>query len=181
MKKIYMVLLAAILLNASSFAQKGKNQLGFGADLSLPTSDFGNYFKTGAGGYVKGMLGVGKAGQVTVTTGYSSFKEAGDWEDFTTTVTIVPLLFGYRHNFNGFFVEPQLGYGIYGAKVTDFQEGFYTESGGAFTWAAGVGYIFNNQVEVSARYQSGGQQGTNFNLFGLRLGYNFSLGGSKSK
>ena len=38
MKKIYMVLLAAILFNVSSFAQKGKNQLGFGADLSLPTS-----------------------------------------------------------------------------------------------------------------------------------------------
>ena len=181
MKKIYMALLAAILFNVSSFAQKGKTQLGFGTDLSLPTSDFGTYFKTGVGGYVKGMFGVGKSGQVTVTSGYSSFKEAGDWEDFTTTVTIVPLLFGYRHNFNSFFVEPQLGYGIYGAKVNAFEEGFTSESGGAFTWAAGVGYVFANQIEVSARYQTGGQQGVNFSLFGLRLGYNFSLGGSKSK
>lgn len=181
MNKIYMALLAAILFNASSFAQKGKTQLGFGADLSLPTGDFGNYFKTGGGGYVKGMFGVGKSGQVTVTSGYSSFKEAGDYEDFTTTVTMVPLLVGYRHNFNGFFVEPQLGYGMYGLKVNSFDEGFDSDSEGAFTWAAGVGYVFANQIEVSARYQTGGQQGTNFSLFGLRLGYNFSVGGSKSK
>jgi hypothetical protein len=178
MKKIYMALLAAILVNASSFAQKGKTQLGFGA-ICITTS-FGEYLQ-GMGGYVKGMFGVGKSGMVTVTSGYSSFKEAGDYEDFTTTVTIVPLLFGYRHNFNGFFVEPQLGYGIYGVKVNSFDEGFDSESGGAFTWAAGVGYVFANQIEVSARYQTGGQQGTNFSLFGLRLGYNFSVGGSKSK
>ena len=39
--------------------------------------------------------------------------------------------------------------------------GFNSESGGAFTWAAGVGYVFNNKIEVSARYQTGGQEGVN--------------------
>ena len=60
MRKMYMVLLATILITVSSVAQKGNNQIGVGGDLSVPTSDLANYFKTGMGVYVKGMLGVGK-------------------------------------------------------------------------------------------------------------------------
>ena len=178
MRKMYMVLLATILITVSSFGQKGKNYLGVGGDLSLPTSDFGTYFKTGMGGYVKAILGVGKSGAVTFTTGYSSFKEAGDWTDFIGTQAVVPLLIGYRHNFNSFFVEPQIGYGIYPYKETSQENGFSSETGSAFTWAAGIGYVFNNKIEVSARYQTGGSQGVNVGMFGLRVGYNFSLGGS---
>ena len=47
MRKMYMVLLATILVSVSSFGQKGKNYLGGGLDLSLPTGEFGSYFKTG--------------------------------------------------------------------------------------------------------------------------------------
>jgi len=179
MRKMYMVLLATILISVSSFGQKGKNYLGVGGDLSLPTSDFGNYFKTGTGGYVKGMFGVGKAGQVTLTTGYSGFKGAGDFEGVTSTQGVVPMLIGYRHNFNSFFVEPQIGYGIYPYKENSQENGFISETGSAFTWAAGIGYVFNNKIEVSARYQTGGSEGVNVGMFGLRLGYNFSLSGSK--
>lgn len=179
MRKMYMVLLATILMTAGSFAQKGKNYLGGGLDVSLPTGDFSNYFKTGMGGYVKGMFGVGTAGQVTLTTGYTGFKGAGDFEDLTATQGVVPILLGYRHNFNGFFVEPQIGYGLYPYKETSQEFGFYSESGNAFTWAAGVGYVFNNKVEVSARYQVGSADGVSLGMFGLRLGYNFSLSGSK--
>src|SRR5205814_555089 len=150
MRKMYMVLLATILFSVSSLAQKGNNQIGIGADISIPTGEFGANFKTGIGGYVKGMLGVGKSGQVTLTSGYSSFKESGDWQDFTTTQTVIPLLIGYRANFNGFFVEPQIGYGIFGEKINSAEDGFSTESTGAFTWSAEVGYVFNKQIEVSA-------------------------------
>jgi hypothetical protein len=176
---MYMVLLATILISVSSFGQKGKNYLGGGLDLSLPTGEFGNYYKTGIGGYVKAMLGVGEAGAVTFTTGYSSFKEAGDREDFSATQGIAPLLFGYRHHFNGFFVEPQIGYAIFNYKENSWENGFYSESGGGFMWAAGVGYVFNNKVEVSARYQTGGNEGSSAPIFGLRVGYNFSLSGTK--
>ena len=179
MRKMYMVLLATILVSVSSFGQKGKNYLGGGLDLSLPTGEFGSYFKTGIGGYVKAMLGVGEAGAVTFTTGYSSFKEAGDWEGFSATQGVAPLLVGYRHHFNGFFVEPQIGYAIFNYKENSIENGFYTESGGGFTWAAGVGYVFNNKIEVSARYQTGGNEGSSLSIFGLRVVYNFSLGAAK--
>jgi Outer membrane protein beta-barrel domain len=178
MRKINMVILASILFSASSFAQKGNNQIGVGGDLSIPSGDFASYFKTGVGVYVKGMLGVGKSGQVTFTTGYSSFKSAGDWTDANVIQTVVPFVFGYRANFNGFFIEPQIGYGAYTEKYPD-GDGISTDGGGAFTWAAGIGYVFNKKIEVSARYQSASKDGSSVNMFGLRLGYNFSLNTSK--
>jgi hypothetical protein len=179
MKKIYVALLVTILIAVTSFAQKGKNFIGVGADLSLPASVFGEDFKRGIGVYVKAMLGVGEAGAVTVTTGYSAFKEIADYgDDVATTATIVPILLGYRHNFNGFFVEPQIGYALYPYKH-ESEDGFYTDTEGAFTWAAGIGYVFNNKIEVSARYQTANRAGYSVGIFGLRLGYNFSLGASK--
>ena len=177
MKKFQMVMLA-VLISVASFAQKGKNQIGAGADVTFPTGDFGYSYKNGFGGYVKALLGVGKSGQVTFTTGYTKSKENGSTPDWSSTVGIAPLLAGYRHYFNNVFVEPQFGYGIYSVKVVEGDD-FWTESGGAFTFAASAGIAFNNQIEISARYQSGGQQGLNFGLFGLRLGYNFNLKSSK--
>ena len=179
MKMGYMVVLAATLFSSVSFAQKGNNQIGAGGDLSFPVGDFGDHFKTGFGVYVKGMLGVGKAGQVTLTTGYSGFKERGSWTDYTSTVNIIPLFLGYRHYFNSLFVEPQLGYAMYGSKYVSPDDGSWTESDGALNVAACIGYIFDKQVEVSARYQTGGKDGWNVNVFGLRVGYNFSLKKSK--
>ena len=176
MKKIYMVLLATILIYASSLAQKGNNRIGIGADISIPTSDFGSYFKTGFGGYAKALFGVGKSGQVSFTSGYSNFKAT---EGVPLTLSFIPLLIGYRANFNGFFVEPQLGYLVIGGKALTPEDELVTGSTGSFMWAAGAGYVFNNKVEISARYQMGSKQGTNLGSFGLRLGYNFSLKGSK--
>ena len=179
MRKNYLILLASFLISATSFAQKGNSRIGVGADLSLPTGEFGSYFKTGMGVYAKGMFGVGHSGQVTLTSGFSSFKNAGDPTDFSGSLGIVPLLIGYRANFNGLFVEPQIGYSILNVKINSVENGFFSQSTGVFTWAAGAGYVFNKQIEVSARYQSGSKNGSNISFFGLRLGYNFSLGGSK--
>lgn len=178
MKKIYVVVLATILFSASSFAQKGNNQVGAGADLSFPTGDFGSWFKVGAGVYAKGMYGIGEAGQITFTTGYSGFKQKGSTSDYKFRVGVLPLLAGYRHHFKGFFAEPQIGYGIYSYKQTE--DGYSAkDSEGAFTWAIGGGYIFNEQIEVSARFQSASKDGNSTSLFGLRVGYNFSLSGAK--
>lgn len=179
MKKIIVGLLAAVLFYASSSAQKGNNQIGMGTDVGIPTGEFSTYFKTGFGAYVKALLGVGKSGQVTFTSGYSSFKAVGD---FPLKTGIVPLLLGYRANFNGFFIEPQFGYSINNAKFMGFDDVAPEKTaGGTFMWAAGIGYVFNNKIEVGARYQSASNNGSTMALFGLRLGYNFSLDGSKSK
>jgi len=157
-------------------AQKGNNQVGVAFDLGIPTGDFGDGFKTGFGGQIRGLLGVGTAGQVSLTTGYSSFKEKEE-TGMDEKFSILPVLVGYRHNFSGFYVEPQVGYGSYGAKATVL--GTESKSSeGAFTWAAGIGYA-KNGIDLGARYQSGQKDGS-ISLIGIHLGYNFTLGGTAS-
>lgn len=178
MKKMYVAMLASII-SIGAIAQKGKNYLGAGADMSLPMGDFADYYKRGMGVYGKAILGVGQAGAVSFSIGYSGFKEIANFDETTSTAVIVPFLIGYRRNFNGFFVEPQLGYALYPYKHNSAEDGFYTTTGSAFNWALNAGYMFKNKLEVSARYQTGTSTGITVSVVGLRLGYNFSLDGSK--
>lgn len=170
----------AFCIVAASFtgahAQTGNNQVGIGAEIGLPTGDFGDAFKPGFGASLKGLYGVGTSGQATLTVGYSVFKEKEE-SGVNLSTSILPIMAGYRHNFNGLYIEPQIGYASYGAKV-EFMGEEDSDSEGAFTWAAGVGYTFNG-LDISARYQSGKLKDADspFSLVGIRIGYNFSLSG----
>jgi hypothetical protein len=179
MKKIILGLVCVLTLSAVN-AQKGTTQIGVAAELGLPMGDFGDGFKTGFGGSVKGLFGIGEAGQITFTTGYSGFKMKGSTDDFKMSLSIIPLLAGYRHNFSGFYVEPQLGYGIYGVK-TEFDDEDATDSEGAFTYALGLGYA-KNGFDAGVRYQNGKVKDADsgFSLIAFRVGYNFTLGGGSA-
>lgn len=174
MKKLFLAICIATV-SVTLNAQSGNNQIGVGADLGVPTGDFGDGVKTGFGGYAKALFGIGEAGQVTFTTGYSAFKAKGSIDDFKSTAGIIPLLAGYRHNFSGFYAEPQVGYSIYAAKIKS--EGVsLSSSEGAFAWAAGFGYVINN-FDFGARYQSLHKDGESLAIVGIHIGYNFSFGG----
>ncbi len=179
MKKVFLAIFAIVAITATGFAQKGNNQITPAVEMALPTGDAGDASSIGLGVTVKGLYGVGEAGQVTFTTGYLISGAKKEFKDLLgadkINSTMIPLLAGYRHHFKGFYAEPQVGYGIYGAKI---KGGDYDsrDSEGAFTWAAGIGYIYNN-FEVGARYQSMLKDGENSGFVGFRIGYNFSLGG----
>ena len=179
MKKVFLAILGVSLFSIASFAQKGNNQVGVAAEVSIPTGDAGDVSSVGFGGTVKGLYGIGTAGQLTLTTGYITFSGKKEIKDLLgadkITNSLIPILAGYRHNFSGFYVEPQVGYSISNAKV---KGGMFEakESDGAFTWAAGIGYVINN-FEVGARYQSMHKDGESSAFVGFRVGYNFSLGG----
>lgn len=178
MKKVIFAL-GLSFISAVSFAQSGNNQIGVGADVAIPTGDLGDLSSIGIGGSIKGLYGIGSAGQITLSAGFLSFATKSEYEDLLgadkITSTMIPILAGYRHNFNGFYAEPQIGYGIYGAKI---KGGMFdgSDSEGAFTWAVGAGYVFNN-LDFSARYQSATKDGTSQSFFGIRVGYLFSLSG----
>ena len=182
MKKVFITafFVATCLIGAK--AQSGNNQIGVGVNVGIPTGDFGDAFGVGIGGYVKGLLGVGSAGQVTLTTGYTSFGMKDEFEQALgvekASATVIPILLGYRHNFSGFYAEPQIGYNILGARakaagVTG------TDSEGQFAWAIGFGYVVSN-FDIGARYESMHKDGSSTAFVGFRVGYNFSLGGAKS-
>jgi Outer membrane protein beta-barrel domain len=177
MKKVLFAIFGTVVITATGLAQKGNNQITPAAEVAILTGDASDASSIGLGVTVKALYGVGEAGQLTFTTGYLSasakkeFKELLDADKIRSTM--IPLLAGYRHHFNGFYAEPQVGYGIYGAKI---KGGEYasSDSQGAFTWAAGIGYIYNN-VEVGARYQSMHKDGESSGFIGFRIGYNFSV------
>src|SRR5688500_9414731 len=89
-------------------AQKRMNYLGIGADIGIPTGDFGEAANVGFGGSLKFLIGTSADGQVTFTTGYSAFGLKGipSGMGIKANYSIIPMLFGYRHNFNGLYLEP---------------------------------------------------------------------------
>lgn len=182
MKKVFLSILGIVAIATASVAQTGNNQVIPAAEIALPTGDASDVQSIGLGVTVKGLYGVGEAGQITFTTGLmvaggkKDFKEALGADKITSTM--IPLLAGYRHNFDKIYAEPQIGYGIYSAKI---KGGDYDakDSQGAFTWAIGGGYKFNDKIEAGLRYQSMHKDGGSSGFFGVRVGYMFSLGSSK--
>src|SRR5688500_9335895 len=174
MKKIILAFLC-IGAFATVKAQQGNNQIGIAAEAALPIGDFADGFKTGVGGSIKGLFGIGQSGQITFTTGYTAFKL--DDSDLDDTYSIIPLLAGYRHNFTGgIYIEPQLGYGMYRYRSDFLDE---TESNGAFTYAIGVGFTASG-FDAGVRYQGASDDGSNISFIGVRVGYNFTLGGGSA-
>lgn len=174
MRKVILVLASVFALSAAN-AQTGKNQLGIGVDLGLPMGDFADGAKLGIGGSAKYLHGVGDAGQVTLTAGYISFKAKDLDADESGSTSLLPILVGYRHNFNGFYVEPQVGYSNLKVKYS-FGGDSYSASTGGFAYAVGVGYAMAEGLDLGARYQAVSKDGT-ISFIGFRVGYNFSLGG----
>ena len=180
MRKVFLVIASVFSLGVAN-AQTGKNQIGIGVDLGLPMGDFGDVAKLGIGGTAKYLHGVGSAGQVTLTSGYISFAGKdfsmdidGDGEaDFEAeggSQGLIPIMAGYRHNFSGAYLEPQIGY----LKATG--EG----ASGAFSWAIGGGYALQQGLDLGVRYQSASKDGFTTSFIGFRVGYNFSLGGGSA-
>jgi hypothetical protein len=181
MKETILILTAIIAISFTLNAQNGNNQIGIAFDADVPTGDFGTFYKTGFGGTLKGLYGIGTAGQITLTTGYNRFTAKGSTSNAKETLGIIPVLLGYRHNISGLFIEPQIGYGRYSDKV-NVSGNSGSDNKGAFTWAVGAGYQISG-FEFGVRFQSGKVKDptSSFSFVGLHIGYNFSLGQTASK
>jgi len=173
MKSIIVIVALLFIVAISVNAQKGNNQIGIAAQMGLPTGHFESNFKTGYGGSLKGLWGIGKTGQLTFTTGYTSFKSKGDLYHNFGASSIIPFLAGYRLQKNNFYVEPQVGYGLYILKIKVFGQKM-SESDGAFTYAIGIGYA-KNGFDLGVRYQGANKGSNDITIVGIRLGYNISF------
>lgn len=163
--------IAFVLAVSVSFAQTGNNAAGVGVDVFLPIRYLGEAYGVGAGGHVKGLYGVGTAGQVTFTIGYASFKgKSGLYED--QKYSFMPFLLGYRHHFTNLFVEPQLGINTSKTKY----KGDVVDKITSFSYAINGGYT-KGGFEVSLGLQNAGLTGH----IALRGGvaYNVPLAGKK--
>ena len=178
MRKLFLTMSAIIAMATVSFAQTGKNQLGIGAELGLGTSSGS---ATAYGGTVKYLHGIGTAGQLTVTTGalfQSKSATDPDLGKATATARYIPVLLGYRHNFNGLFVEPQIGYMSTHASLKIDGQTLFSGASGSIAYAVGGGYAFGNGLDLGVSFRNTAETGAT-GMIAFRVGYNFSLGGSK--
>lgn len=181
MKKLIAASFIFMFFSIPSFAQKGNNKVGIGGEVAIPAGgDFGKGFNTGFGGWIKFQFGISNSGSVSFSSGYTSFTAKGSSSQESASIAVLPMLLGYRHFITqGIYVEPQAGYGSYRAR---YSIGGQSASGsqGAFTYAIGGGYEFNN-IDFGIRYQNGTIEGVSYGNVALRIGYNFSINNKSSK
>ncbi len=173
MRKILFSLATCIIVSLAAHAQSGTTKIGIGAELGAPIGNAKDVLKMGFGGSAKALFGIGNAGQITLTSGYSTFSAKGLDDGEKASLSIIPLIAGYRQNFNGFYVEPQAGAGLILEKD---ENGYGSEKGSTtrFTWAVGAGYVISN-VDVGVRYQRSEANGGNFSYVGIKVAYNIPL------
>ena len=168
-----LLVMCMLMVSASlCFAQSGNNQLSIGVETNFFLSNgYSSIYNPGIGGNLKGLYGVGDAGQITLTSGYTSYSGKSGSQFGDQTLSLIPILAGYRYNLkSGLYAEGQAGLGILDTKAAG-----YSFSQSNFAGALNVGYTYNG-LDVSFRYYS---EGDVISLFAIRLAYNFSLGRSK--
>jgi hypothetical protein len=174
MKRLVLLFALVTVVTFSALAQDEKKTAGttlsVGAEVGIPSGDFGDFYKLGLGGSLKVAFPVVTNGSITLSAGYISFSGKEIAGNKIAAINAIPFKAGFRYNVGagGFYVEPQVGYAIYKAKGTEGSEG-------GFTWAPNLGYTINKMIDLSARYESTSIEGTSFNHIGFRIAYNFGL------
>jgi hypothetical protein len=168
MKRNLLSLALMIFVVNYCFAQKGNNQISLGAEVNfLASNGYSSIYHPGFGGGVKGLYGIGDAGQLSLSATYSAFggKSSSPYGD--QTLTLLPILAGYRYNLKGgLYFEGQVGLAILTTKASGFS---FSQTN--FAAAANIGYTIHG-FDISARYYT---EGDVVSSFAVRLAYNFNL------
>ncbi len=178
MKNLVLTMLAfcvagCLMANAQP---RGFHGINAGLEIAMPLGDFGSAYGVGFGASGKAFYGITEMGDITGSLGYIHFGMKNTTEHMSGNIGMVPILFGYRHHFDAFYVEPQLGPTIARSKVSmdDFGLGLGNISGSysdtKFSFAAGGGYLYGN-FDFGARFQLT----DNLNFFGIRAAYKFEF------
>jgi hypothetical protein len=173
MKKILLSLailgLTAISASAQTTPTTGKFSAGFEAGVP-----FGSLIKdissVAIGGSLKYDYPIADGVFITGSAGYTNFIYKSDYKEFLKD-------FGINKSGEGFVpVKAGIKYYVSGGFYGEAQGGvvFTTESGGgtAIAYAPGIGYTWDDSVEVGVRYEGWSKNGT-ISQAALRLAYRF--------
>lgn len=170
---ILFIFLILIFLNAG--AQKGNNGLSLNAETTIPIYQDDQGF----GFFVKGLYGIGKSAQLTLSGGVSKFNSKKSIEHGQVTTRLVPFLLGYKQNIHQFFIEPKIGLGELGGRI--LTNGDYSRPSVAAIFAGlGAGYTIK-RIDAGISFQTahGIENGSagiwynkNFHYTSIYLGYN---------
>lgn len=137
--------------------------------IGKDSKDFG----LGYGGFLKFAYPVSDASDISLEVGANVFQlkenPAYGW-------AIIPVKLGYRYTLNqtgtGFYVQPQVGYNVYGIDPNDNK---FT----GLILAGGAGYLFETsgkiQFDLGLQFESALHKDGSANYLALRLSHNFTI------
>lgn len=136
-------------------------------------------YKLGYGAFIKTGFPVLEGSDATLEIGANVFlMDGGDG------TIMCPLKGGYRYTLNrtgkGFYVEPQVGFNLYGITSTQDKNGADVDlKYHGVVFAAGTGYLFtisNIAFDINLRYETVIAHGGSNNLVTLGLSKSFNFG-----
>jgi hypothetical protein len=168
MKKIFSLIITCALMTGVN------GQI----EISRPLGKESKDYTIGYGAFLNVGFALTEASDVTVEGGAIFFplRESG----FTQGILVCPIKLGYRYSIDGtgtgFYVEPQAGYCVAGAKSDDNVD----EDIRGFVWSAGVGYMFpssrRTNYNLGFRYESTRYKNGSVNFIALRFTSGLSFG-----
>ena len=182
-----------------SFSQTTKAQFNAGLELAMPLGNFGTAASFGAGatlGYDyaanDNLSIVGQAGYIKI------FEKAPDrtldpGESYSTSMGLIPIQAGVKYYFadntNGFYGLALVGVHIYKYTsdhtymsqdysaypvITEVKKTDNFDYSGTFvSYAIGAGYLINEKIDLSVRYNIISSEGSASAYLGIRAAYNF--------
>lgn len=152
----------ALFFTTTANAQSGDSKatrLGIGLNLGIPTSEGASFV---AGGDLRLQKDFSSNISGLLSAGYNHWTLKNDAGSFG----MIPVKAGAKV----FFAESAYFSGELGA-------GFSTEDGGgtSFLWAPGVGYGFDNGLDLGLRYEGAQRNGSSIGQVALRIAYGFKL------
>ncbi|HTB25175.1 MAG TPA: hypothetical protein VK711_07380 [Puia sp.] len=159
------------------FVIHGQAQLGIMKMVGKNT----NNYSLGFGAYVKGIFSVSQASDVTLELGANLFflNDGGSGDG----TALIPIKAGYRYSLNGtglgFYVEPQIGYNIYGVTSANVDGTTENLTFHGVVLAAGTGYLFligNTPLDLNLHYETIIDHGGSDNYISLGLSFYLHFG-----
>ena len=184
-------MLAAFGMSVAGVAQLGPVSLG--AELALPTGDFGESYPLGYGASLGYEQPIGEKLGVTLQVGYIMLGIDDAVSAFIDKSSMMPIQVGAKYYLKergaGLYAHVQGGVHSLSVTTKDIDLGIFgtfpgtTSSDSYLSGALGVGYMLNNKIDVGLRYNfiapDGDVEGAEASSYlGVRLAYTL-LGAGK--
>ena len=163
MKKIIL----ATLITATAFtvnAQKNKNvKFSVGAELGVPTGVLNTIYSLAVGATAQADVKIDTDAALTFNAGIIQYigRKIKNTNFKYRSEALIPLLVGVKY----YFTPMVYGSGQLGTSISTA-----TNGGSSFTYIPGVGFKFDEKLDLLVKYT--GYSG-NGGAFGVRLGYTF--------
>lgn len=190
MKRKLITVLAALGMSVAGVAQLGPVSLG--AELALPTGDFGESYPLGYGVSLGYEQPVGEIVGVTLQAGYIMLGIDDAVSTLIDKSSMVPIQVGAKFYSNdrhaGLYAHFQIGVHNLSVTTKDLDLGLFgtfpgtTSSDSFLSGALGVGYVLNNKIDLGLRFnmiapdsEIEGAKASSY--LGVRLAYTLLGGG----